>query len=128
PPMRNTLGVRSLLAYSIVLAAAACSGGDTGTPSPDAPGGGGGGWQPLVTKGWTLAPGAENTSDLQLDTIDTDLVIGGMRPLAPVGTHHTLLFRGANSTNIIYASGVGTNEMMFPPHTAMKISAGTLIG
>jgi hypothetical protein len=51
-----------------------------------------------------------------------------MRPLSPPGTHHTLLFKGATGTNMIYASGVGTNELMFPPGTGMRIPAGTLVG
>jgi hypothetical protein len=100
-----------------------CGGGGS-EPSPDA----GGGWQPLIAKGWTLAPGGEKTSDIQLETLERDMVIGGIRPLAPIGTHHTLLFRGTSGTNAIYASGVGTNELMFPPGKALKIPAGTLLG
>ena len=103
----------------------ACGGGGSDEPSPDA---NAGGWQPLIEKGWTLAPGGEKTSDLQLDNLDRDVVIGGLRPLAPVGTHHTLLFKGANGTNVIYASGVGTNELMFPAGKALRIPAGTLLG
>ena len=107
----------------------ACGGsGSPDDPSPDGPIVDPENWQPLLTKGWELAPGGEKTSDLAVDTTDRDLVIGGLRPLAPLGTHHTLLFRGANGTNAIYASGVGTNELMFPPGTAMRIPKGTLIG
>ncbi len=104
------------------------SGSADDDPSPDAPVVDPDSWMPLITKGWELAPGGEKTSDLAIDTTDRDLVIGGLRPLAPFGTHHTLLFRGANGTNAIYASGVGTNELMFPPGTAMRIPKGTLIG
>lgn len=110
----------------------ACGGGSAGDPmgdddpTPDAatPGE----WVPLIQKGWQLAPGGEKTSDLQIDTVDRDLVIGGLRPLAPLGTHHTLLFRGASGANAIYASGVGTGELIFPPGTAMRIPKGQLIG
>ena len=109
---------------AILLGACGGGGGDT-DPSPDASSGG---WQPLIAKGWTLMPGGEKTSDIQLETLERDMVIGGIRPLAPIGTHHTLLFRGANGTNAIYASGVGTNELMFPAGKALKITAGTLIG
>jgi len=104
---------------------AACGGGGSDEPSPDA---NSGGWQPLIQKGWTLTPGGEKTSDVQLDSLDHDVVIGGLRPLAPVGTHHTLLFKGASGTNMIYASGVGTNELMFPAGKALRIPAGTLLG
>ena len=110
-----------------ILLGACGNGGGSEPPGVDAPASSGG-WQPLITKGWQLAPGGEKTSDIQLETLTQDVVIGGIRPLAPVGTHHTLLFRGATGTNAIYASGVGTNELMFPPGKAMRITAGTLIG
>ena len=86
------------------------------------------GWQPLVTKSWTLPPGGERTSDIQLLDLEQDIVVGGIRPIAPLGTHHTLLARGASNTNIIYASGVGTNELVFPPGTGLRLKAGTLLG
>jgi len=85
-------------------------------------------WSTLIQKSWTLAPHSENTSDLMIDQLDHDVYIGGMRPIAPVGTHHTLLFRGLSSANIIYASGVGTGEVMFPTGKGMKIAAGTTLG
>lgn len=105
----------------------ACGGGGTGDddPTPDSASDE---WLPLITKGWQLQPGGEDTSDLAIDTTERELVIGGLRPLSPLGTHHTLLFRGAMGTNAIYASGVGTNELIFPPGTAMRIPAGQLIG
>jgi hypothetical protein len=109
-----------------VLVFCACGGGGSEDPSPDASANGT--WQPLIEKGWTLPPGGEKTSDLQIDSLERDVVIGGLRPLAPVGTHHTLLFKGSAGTNMIYASGVGTNELMFPPGTALRIPAGTLLG
>ena len=85
-------------------------------------------WMPLVTKTWSLPPGGENESDLQIINITEDMYVGGIRPLAPEGTHHTLLFRGLSGTNAIYASGVGTNELMFPPGTGLKLTAGTVLG
>ncbi len=110
----------------------ACGGGGgpagDDDPTPDGPGPDPDGWTPLLTKGWQLEPESEKTSDLAIDTTERDLVIGGLRPLSPVGTHHTLLFRGASGTNAIYASGVGTGELIFPPGTAMRIPKGTLIG
>ncbi len=111
PKASGTFGSMRNQALAL-LVMSACGGGSDG-PSPDASTSGA--WTPLITKGWTLQPGGENTSDLQLDTTDHDIVIGGIRPLAPTGTHHTLLFRGASGTNAIYASGVGTNDLMFPP-------------
>jgi hypothetical protein len=109
----------------LVLGVTACGGGGDADPTPDATTDG---WQPLIAKSWTLAPGGERTSDLQIDTLDRDVTIGGIRPLSPLGTHHTLLFQGTQGTNMIYASGVGTNELMFPNGKAMRIPAGTVLG
>lgn len=87
-------------------------------------------WSPLLTKSWTLAPGGEKTDDLAVITLDRDVYVGGIRPIAPPGTHHTLVSRGESITspNIIYASGVGTNELLFPEGTGLKLTAGTLLG
>lgn len=82
----------------------------------------------LISKQWHLMPGEEKESDLQIQDIDRDIYIGGMRPLSPTGTHHTLLFRGVDGTNMIYASGVGTNEIIFPPGKGIKMDAGTVLG
>jgi hypothetical protein len=116
--------MRAMRAAVFCAVLCACGGGGESDPTPDAAGG----WQPLITKGWQLMPGAEKTSDIALDTLEQDVVIGGFRPLAPQGTHHTLLFRGTTGTNAIYASGVGTNELVFPPGKGMRIPAGTAIG
>lgn len=85
-------------------------------------------WTPLISKTWTLQPGEEKTSDLTIDTVDHDVYIGGMRPMAPPGTHHTVLFRGLSGTNAIYASGVGTGELMFPPGKGFKMTTDSPLG
>lgn len=101
---------------------AACG---TSEPEPTTPT-----WSPLITKAWSLAPGGEKTDDLAIVSVDRDIYVGGIRPIAPAGTHHTLLSRGESvaSPNIIYASGVGTNELLFPEGTGLKLTAGTLLG
>jgi hypothetical protein len=88
------------------------------------------GWQPLVTKAWQLPPNTENTSDIEIINLETDIYVGGMRPIAPLGTHHTVVARGTAGLggNIIYASGVGTNELTFPPGVGLKLSQGMLVG
>lgn len=104
---------------------AACGTTAMGEPPPvDPPTG----WQPLVTKTWTLQPGEEKTSDLAIIDLDRDIVVGGMRPLSPPGTHHTLLYRGVTGTNMIYASGVGTGELQFPAGKGLLLEAGTVLG
>ena len=121
------MGSRLASVLLVATTVTACSDSPGEDPTPDAAVVGTT-WQPLVTKSWSLPPGGENTSDLQILDVAEDLYIGGMRPLAPQGTHHTLLYRGVSGTNAIYASGVGTNELMFPPGTGLKLEAGTLLG
>lgn len=111
--------------FLVLLALAGCSsGGGSLDAGPTL------GWKPLITKAWSLPPGGENTSDLEITVVDRDIYFGGIRPIAPKGTHHTLLARGANvaSGNIIYASGVGTNALMFPTGKGLKLTAGDLVG
>jgi hypothetical protein len=114
------LSARPLL--SLLLIAAACSSSEPPEDPPIT------GWAPLITKPWSLAPGAEITSDITLITLEEDILAGGIRPIAPPGTHHTLLARGTGGLDIIYASGVGTNELMFPAGTGLRLPAGSLVG
>jgi len=85
-----------------------------------------GDWQTLVTGEWALESGGEITSDLHSIVLDHDIFVGAIRPIAPQGTHHTVLAVGGSfqSGNIIYASGVGTNALTFPPGVGLKLSAG----
>lgn len=88
-------------------------------------------WEPLVTAQWSLAPGEERTSQLAISTVADDLAITAIRPLAPPGTHHTLLAEGnadLTSANFLYASGVGTEAVEFPPGVALRLHAGQLLG
>ncbi len=110
-------------ALALTLGLVACTDDPAPTPEPT--------WESLVTASWTLAPGQEKTSDLSISTVAEDTAIAAIRPLSPVGTHHTLLAKGdagLTGTNIVYASGVGTSELVFPPGTAMKLTAGELLG
>jgi hypothetical protein len=122
----SALEVDMRAALLVSLATLACGGGEGAPPVDAAPTG----WQPLITKGWQLPPGGEDTSDIQLETLERDIFAGGIRPIEPPGTHHTVLAQGAGgfeSINIIYASGVGTNELVFPPGVGMRLNAGMLI-
>lgn len=91
-------------------------------------GGGGaesGDWTPLITADWDLGPGSEDTSDVHRLVLDRDIYIGGIRPIAPQGTHHTVLAIGnLQAGNYLYASGVGTNAITFPPGVGLKLSQG----
>ena len=121
------MGVRIALVW-VLLSACGNEAGDDSQDMPDAPTGNPGEWSTLISKSWSLPPNSENTSDIQIITVDRDIVIGGMRPLAPVGTHHTVLFRGIAGTNAIYASGVGTGELVFPPGKGLRLTQGTAVG
>lgn len=111
------------LHLATLLLVTACGASDTDEPATPT-------WTPLVTKAWSLAPGAEKTDDLIIVPVERDIYVGGIRPIAPTGTHHTLVYRGNDvaSANIIYASGVGTNELVFPAGTGLRLPAGSLIG
>lgn len=119
----------------VMLAFAACGGSGTGddTGGTDAGSGSGSGsnvgqWTELISKSWTLQPHSENENAIQIETLTRDMYVIGIRPIDPPGTHHTLLFRGLQGTNAIYASGVGTGELMFPAGKGLKLTSGTTIG
>jgi hypothetical protein len=80
-------------------------------------------WTPLITGDWTLPAGGEYPSDNHSIVLDRDIYVGAIRPIDPAGTHHTLLDNGG--AGVIYASGVGTNELIFPAGVGLKLSAGT---
>ncbi len=95
-------------------------------------------WSAIITADWTLAAGQEKYV-CATKTLTEDVYLGGFRPIDPVGTHHTLLTfgapmgadnpgfdcsPGAENPLWIYASGVGTNELMMPTGVGMKIEKG----
>lgn len=80
-------------------------------------------WTPLITGDWSLPAAGENSDDRHNITLDRDIYVGAIRPIEPFGTHHTVLDNGG--AGIIYASGVGTNEVIFPEGVGLKMSAGT---
>lgn len=134
----------SLSSFFAIALLCACGGGDgnggdpgnnpDGAPGSSADASPGGGadantdglvWTPLITGDWSLPAGGENTNDRHTLTLDRDIYVGAIRPIEPTGTHHTVLDNGG--AGIIYASGVGTNEVVFPPGVGLKLSAGTTL-
>lgn len=110
----------------------AATGAATGSSASGATTGAGGGpvgeWTTLITGEWSLPPGGESTSDLHMLSLDRDIYVGAIRPIAPAGTHHTLLAVGGLSVgSTIYASGVGTNALVFPEGVGLKLSSGTTL-
>jgi hypothetical protein len=132
------------VATAVLLVAVGC-GNDT-TVGDSGPGGAGGsstgsggvgGWQTLVDASWDVASGSE-TYMCALTTVKEDTYIKAFRAIAPPGTHHTVVvvtdtdqpdgvFACSVSTlsdQMIFGSGVGTDELVFPDGVAMKIPAG----
>jgi len=124
--------------------------GDTTDGDGDTTGGDGDGdpgpeWQGLVfeefiTDDWEQLPGTEHYECAAL-TLTEDAYIAGFRALSPLGTHHTVLSLADDRTrretdgpfdcdandlghNMLFASGVGTSELVFPQGVAIKVEAG----
>jgi hypothetical protein len=98
---------------------------------------GGGDFQNLITRTWTIPPG-EYYRCARL-TIDEDMFISAIRPLGPLGTHHTVLSVNSNPTQpdgdfncsagdlepqMLFASGVGSDDLAFPEGVGLRIRAG----
>ena len=117
-------------------------GGDQGGPdgSPGGDGGPGsdaaaGDYIPLVTATWSIAPGDEGYI-CGTRTLTEDIYAGSLRPMAPLGTHHTTIemsdpigpdnpsFPCGPEFGDFYASGVGTQELVLPDGVGLLAPAG----
>jgi hypothetical protein len=120
---------------SIVLLFVAACGTDAAT-GDDMPPDAGDGYALLVKGDWQLAAGTEDYRCVRL-TVNSDIYVKSIRPIAPIGTHHTVLMLGdpdAMDGNVecssslikpaIYASGVGTQQLDFPDGVALHIRPG----
>jgi hypothetical protein len=99
------------------------------------------GWTPLISRPWTLQPGATNVYKCTRLQVPTDMWIAGFRAVSPAGTHHEVLTisttntttgdydcsAGTLDTQMLYAAGVGTDDFVFPDGVAMHVAAGTYI-
>jgi hypothetical protein len=97
-----------------------------------------GDWQTLLSGGWTINAGEESYMCVRL-TATEDRHYGSFRPISPTGTHHAVLTvsdkpngpdgtfacdAAMNGDNMLYGSGVGTNEFSLPPGVAIKVRKG----
>jgi hypothetical protein len=96
-------------------------------------------WQPLISASWELAPN-EETTYCQRVTLTEDVYFRGVRALNPPGTHHTATTVGAPSAGApdgltrdcgsalspqgIFGSGVGTDQVIYPPGVGLRLRAG----
>ena len=125
--------------------------GDNGDNPGDPDGGGGGGnadadlpdgFESLVIVDWTIPPPQGPEPDVYMCarlTVDEDMLLSGFTAISPVGTHHTVLSVGdgggaadgqfecaffQNHDTLLFASGVGTDDFLFPEGVALPVQAG----
>jgi hypothetical protein len=140
--------MRAWLAASVVLVA--CGGqGPGGTADGSAVGDGNGsgdgssnvGWDLLISRTWTLAPGTEAYKCSRI-RVPTDMWVNGFRAMSPIGTHHEVLTVSTSTSTgdydcsaaqvltemrMMYAAGVNTDDLVFPTGVAVHLAAGTYI-
>jgi copper type II ascorbate-dependent monooxygenase-like protein len=123
--------MRLFLASLLLLAACDTSSSTTDPDAAATPG-----YIPLVSGTWSLPPSIEGYRCIRL-TAKEDMWITAIHPIAPTGTHHTVLMLGppdapdgdvaCDSMLVkpsIYASGVGTDALTLPDGVAIKVAAG----
>ncbi len=129
--MRTPMSPAFLLGLSLL---AACE-ADSSSTLPDA-GPGSDGYAILIEGAWTVPAGIEKYVCVRT-TVTSDVWISAIRPVAPLGTHHTVLMLGApdgpdgitdcSSSLVkpaIYASGVGTLALEMPTGVAVHARPG----
>jgi hypothetical protein len=125
---------------ALLLLLSSCGSGDAGPAgTPDAaPGADAGapGTVTLAETSWTLPAFTEDYLCVRR-TVDAEMWITRIEPVAPTGTHHTVvsLEDGGNpdgvtrcgpatGTRMIFGSGVGTQALDFPPGVAVRVAPG----
>ena len=109
----------------------ACSGGSTPASASS--------FTTLASTDWSLDAGKE-TYLCAVSTVPEDMLIHAFRPIAPVGTHHTVVTWGDAAPdgvyecdvndflpNLIYASGVGTEDYTLPDGVGVRLGKGQKI-
>lgn len=120
------------------LALAACSSSSDESPAPSGGAPPGQEWSLLAQGDWTLEPGTEEVDHCIKVTLDEDIYVSAIRPIAPEGTHHTFVALsdtadGERCTSavaagtLIYAAGLGSPGIELPKGVAMKLSAGKVL-
>ena len=94
---------------------------------------------PLITRHWEIAAGATDIYKCTRIQVDHDMTITGFRSLSPFGTHHSAITisspdaplgdydctGGLFDPQLLFATGLNTNDMIFPTDTGIFIPAGT---
>ena len=145
--------MRVSLALVLILSAAACGKSDSGN-GVDAPGTQidapitsidapppPPGFVPLIGRSWTLTAGETDTYKCTRVTTTEDIYIGAYHADAPQGTHHTVLSismssqpdgdydcsAGSLDYQMLFASGVGTDDLAFPDGVGFMIPKGSKV-
>lgn len=98
-------------------------------------------WTELIGRSWTVPPGSADTYKCKRIAITQDVWVSGFRAIAPQGTHHTVVTISNNGSQLgdydcqvgsvdlqmLWASGVGTKDLVFPEGVGMKLKAGQFI-
>ena len=110
-------------------------------PGIDAPGLDAGGERviELIGGAWNMPGGTEGYVCVRL-TVEETIFIREFRPIAPLGTHHTVLTysntagsrpdgvsdcnAATNASNMIFGSGVGTEPLTLPDGVAIRLEPG----
>jgi hypothetical protein len=139
--MRTLFSVLLFSTLSILSTAACGVDVDTGDDGmdPDPPGPTDG-YVSLINGDWSLPPASDPRHEKYVCvrlTAASDIYIKAIRPVAPQGTHHTVLMLGSpdgddgvtdcNSALVkpaIYASGVGTQALTLPSGVAVHVRRG----
>ena len=140
--------IRMAFALAIVLSIVGCKGGTNPGGDDDDDGADAGidappieeGWTELIGRDWTVPPGADDTYKCRRIQMTQDMWISGFRAVAPFGTHHTVVTISSGGqtgdydcsvlnldNQMLYASGVATDELLFPPDVAIQVQAGQYI-
>ena len=137
----RSVWLSSLLLSSVLVA---CGGGSGSNDGVDAPPGAidsavPDGWSVLLEGDWTLPAGQGDRYYCVYATVPRDMYIKAFRPLIPIGTHHTVLTLysgaspadgihpcnvGTNGQSMIYGSGVGSPDFVFPQGVGLHLQAG----
>ena len=95
----------------------------------------------LAAGDWSMASGQEGYRCVR-QTIEETIFVHEFYPIAPEGTHHTVVtfdtspsfpdgvtpcFANTNAPDMIYGSGVGTEPLVLPEGVAVRIPAGAQI-
>jgi hypothetical protein len=100
------------------------------------------GWEMLIGRDWNIPAGVNDIYRCTRIMVPEDIYIAGFRSQAPLGSHHAVLTIANNNSGelgdydcdvgsldfkMLYASGVNTDDLMFPDGVGVFLPQGTYI-